>query len=74
MIGVDIFNSINKVLILVLSQITKQISILNLRNKLDNTNGERNTFAITSAVSLKLTHRETLDFAKNSSIKRIPIL
>ena len=32
------------------------------------------TFAITSAVSLKSTHPETLDLARNSSIKRIPIL
>lgn len=33
-----------------------------------------NTFAITSVVSLKSLHLETLDLAKNSSIKRIPIL
>lgn len=33
-----------------------------------------NTLAITSAVSLKSMHFETLDFARNSSINRVPIL
>jgi hypothetical protein len=32
------------------------------------------TFAITSAVSLKSTHLDTFDLAKNSSTNRVPML
>lgn len=36
--------------------------------------GGRETLAMTSAVSLKSIHLDTLDFARNSSMSRIPML